>query len=622
MSSSAAAASAPAALVGALAAAFFSWDEMLQGVVPHYLGGLGVELRGPLNRTTVIEVAGDSLVVGFDDSVRDRTLERYRRTFTISSGRPGAQTSFTVDVYPKASFLNWFLSNRPRDTAIGVISIVFGIGIIVTIYDVLGRLRLRTMTALAARQLKKFIVKPAELLLPPMRKVALVTAGVTAGKTGARVARKSQTELVGPPFTVTPGGPGAAKAVTGKRLERHLSKHQGGSNREHGPAAVEEALLKAQFVLFRGTPCVLIPILLGDDAKTRSSLQGQNARMSTAVEELTATAFRTNPTAARISGTSVTGAGGGRHGGDDGDGSLSPALRMGKFGKEAGLWGIAPGRFSRMYAEQGDHSTVNVDGVDLHRFAMRGESVKTFARAPKEWVQESNLMELCNLRHPQVATTFGASVVSGIIVAVQEYCSMGSLHSLLNSAVGDLELPELSKIAVGVVTGCRYLHESQPPVVVNLSTQRILIDSSFSPKVQVPFRIVTHDVSQSMDEWTAPEILEGGMPSLQSDVYTIGVLFYRLFADDKTFGRSDTPVRGPRGFDCALGFLFFPALSIRSPSVGSTRTDVCAFQSQVCFPVFPPAVASLGPSAAAPRGSSGPYPQLAEGEEAHDAGAH
>lgn len=161
-----------------------------------------------------------------------------------------------------------------------------------------------------------------------------------------------------------------------------------------------------------------------------------------------------------------------------------------------------------------------------------------------------------------------------------------------------------------MVTGCRYLHESSPPVVVNLSVQRVLIDSNFSPKVremeprfgcgsaprengcqqgviihkpgghraapakqqlglvpkawiqlpgnpshlaapcplplppqvQVPFRILSHEVQQSMDEWTAPEILAGERPTLQSDVYTVGVLFYRLFADDPSFGKGDVPL--------------------------------------------------------------------------------
>lgn len=125
-----------------------------------------------------------------------------------------------------------------------------------------------------------------------------------------------------------------------------------------------------------------------------------------------------------------------------------------------------------------------------------------------EWHAVTNLVELCHLTHPNILTIFGVSDVDGKLVLVEDFCVMGELGVFLDSLMAQhKEFDVLAKLACGVVAGCRYLHESSPPVVAQLSGNRILVDGNFTAKIRVELQMKTEQgdlvPNSTQDVWCA-----------------------------------------------------------------------------------------------------------------------
>jgi hypothetical protein len=62
--------------------------------------------------------------------------------------------------------------------------------------------------------------------------------------------------------------------------------------------------------------------------------------------------------------------------------------------------------------------------------------------------------------------------------------SFGSLDAVLSLTVIELEMSALMRIASDVVSGARYLHERDPPIVALLTSTNIFIEENFRAKAR------------------------------------------------------------------------------------------------------------------------------------------
>ena len=139
-------------------------------------------------------------------------------------------------------------------------------------------------------------------------------------------------------------------------------------------------------------------------------------------------------------------------------------------------------------------------------------------REREEFTKEMRL--LSKLRHPCVATVVGAVLQPDCPpVLVMEHMDLGSLHSLLHNKTMAVDEETVRMMMLDVVSGCRFLHASSPPVVHgDLKAMNVLVDSRFRAKVS-DFGLATkYKACAGTPYWMAPEVLRGAPNSTASDV--------------------------------------------------------------------------------------------------------
>lgn len=115
----------------------------------------------------------------------------------------------------------------------------------------------------------------------------------------------------------------------------------------------------------------------------------------------------------------------------------------------------------------------------------RGKGTRPLTGRSKalDW-ELSNLKAVAALRHPCVLAVFGVSEVAGRQVVVEEFMAYGNLSGLLTITAVPLEFETVSRVALCIASGCRYLQEQQPPIAAVLHPDRILVDAFFTAKVR------------------------------------------------------------------------------------------------------------------------------------------
>lgn len=151
----------------------------------------------------------------------------------------------------------------------------------------------------------------------------------------------------------------------------------------------------------------------------------------------------------------------------------------------------------------------------------------------KEFEKEIRL--LMKLRHPNIVTIMGVSKnpVTKDYVLVMERMSKGSLIDCLTNPTVDMEHELLMDVMKDITAGMAYLHNLKPPVLHNdLRAANVLIDENFTAKIS-DFGLSGRQnfiSSSSKWPWTAPEILSGNQHSMQTDVYSFGVLLIEIYS--------------------------------------------------------------------------------------------
>ena len=152
---------------------------------------------------------------------------------------------------------------------------------------------------------------------------------------------------------------------------------------------------------------------------------------------------------------------------------------------------------------------------------------------------------LCSLNHPNIVKIFGVVPERGWII--MEYCTQGSLKSLLDDEEKDFTLSELTKFALATASGLAYLHSGDVSIVHgDLKADNVLVRENNSiclcdfglSEAKNRSKTITGGLSPRgfTVQWTAPEILKNQPKTKATDVYSLAMTIWEIFERKNPYG--------------------------------------------------------------------------------------
>lgn len=157
--------------------------------------------------------------------------------------------------------------------------------------------------------------------------------------------------------------------------------------------------------------------------------------------------------------------------------------------------------------------------------------------------QEATLWEQAS-GHPNVLPLIDADVYDGQVAIVSEYADGGSLADYLKTEGGRLSVPRAVELAVGILSGLEYLH-GKHIVHRDVKPANVLLQND-TPRLAdfgISRGLATKDFSSSIvgtESYMSPEAFEG-VRSVQTDVWSAGVVLYQMLAGFLPFTHEGNP---------------------------------------------------------------------------------
>jgi len=243
--------------------------------------------------------------------------------------------------------------------------------------------------------------------------------------------------------------------------------------------------------------------------------------------------------------------------GEEESGEVSDFLELSNSSRTAG--GVAgPGSLltrdeEKHYAwavRKGDFAMVSRVGAGAYgevwagRWRRNDVAVKLLSRSEdsdsgkQDFLREMQL--LSELRHPNIVRFLGACLDRQNMCILFEICER-SLFDLLYKSTEPIDSHYLLTVVREVALGIYYLHHCEPPVLhLDLKSANVLLDEVGTAKVcDFGLSHVKEDAASIQEgersgvgspQWTAPEILRGGLYDEKADSYSFGVLLYEVLA--------------------------------------------------------------------------------------------
>ncbi|RYR35826.1 hypothetical protein HN51_030527 [Arachis hypogaea] len=142
--------------------------------------------------------------------------------------------------------------------------------------------------------------------------------------------------------------------------------------------------------------------------------------------------------------------------------------------------------------------------------------------------------------HRNIASLLGFCIEKKERILVYSYISNGTLcHWLHNS---QLEWPERIHIAIGIARGLSWLHKKCKIIHLNLSSECVLLDKNFEPKIsnfgKAKF-IMNQKNHARMRLFLVDEVI-GVKGSFEKDIYDFGIILFELITGQKLSISSDS----------------------------------------------------------------------------------
>eukprot|EP00008_Paramoeba_atlantica_P014080 CAMPEP_0201481142 /NCGR_PEP_ID=MMETSP0151_2-20130828/5464_1 /ASSEMBLY_ACC=CAM_ASM_000257 /TAXON_ID=200890 /ORGANISM="Paramoeba atlantica, Strain 621/1 / CCAP 1560/9" /LENGTH=702 /DNA_ID=CAMNT_0047863209 /DNA_START=533 /DNA_END=2641 /DNA_ORIENTATION=+ len=194
-----------------------------------------------------------------------------------------------------------------------------------------------------------------------------------------------------------------------------------------------------------------------------------------------------------------------------------------------------------IHVNKSEVNLIEVIGSGLYCTVWRGQCRGTMVavKIPKEISQDTLqlapelIQEMSALRSPDVSSLIGVCLEEENLMLITELMS-GNLRKLLQSRTY-LSLPLRLRMALDCSTGMQYLHSSNI-VHGDLKSSNVLYEelgSDYAIRVSDSglarlFSSKGNAKAVGTPFYTAPEVLLGGDPSKESDVYSFGILLYEF----------------------------------------------------------------------------------------------
>lgn len=173
-----------------------------------------------------------------------------------------------------------------------------------------------------------------------------------------------------------------------------------------------------------------------------------------------------------------------------------------------------------------------------HRVALKYLPA-SFARDERRLAQFHNEVRLARqMAHPNVCRVYDIGDADGQLFLSMEYVEGRDLGHQLDAGVGLREL-EAVEVLRGVCAGLAAVH-ARGVLHRDLKPANVMISRSGTPKL-MDFGIADTATQLAGGEYTAegtlaymaPELLAGGHPSVQSDIYALGHVMYETFTGER-----------------------------------------------------------------------------------------
>ena len=161
-----------------------------------------------------------------------------------------------------------------------------------------------------------------------------------------------------------------------------------------------------------------------------------------------------------------------------------------------------------------------------------------------EFVRE---IEVCStLRHPNLVQFLGISFNDGELMIILEKITGENLETFINRKQSFISLTVKKHIISQLITTFKFLHNCNPPIIYrDLKPENVLIDKTNNIKL-TDFGLSKYFQSNNNEaymlsggtgtvRYMAPEVYNNEKYDLTVDVYSLGLIIYYLYTNEKPF---------------------------------------------------------------------------------------